>query len=105
MIDVFELVTDRIVLTATATSAYEAYIKGDFKPSESVTMYNDHMDMLFKYQGLDEVAKKMIQNILEKNIRLAQPYGFMYAAGNHTGVQSPQLVGLLTTVGGLGYRP
>ena len=67
MIDVFELVTDRIVLTATATSAYEAYIKGDFKPSESVTMYNDHMDMLFKYQGLDGSSEKMIQNILEKH--------------------------------------
>src|SRR5699024_1614776 len=102
MIDVFELVTDRIVLTATATSAYEAYIKGDFKPSESVTMYNDHMDMLFKYQGLDRSSEKNDPKYIRENIRLAQPYGFMYAAGNHTGVQSPQLVGLLTTVGGWG---
>src|SRR5699024_5159946 len=102
MIDVFELVTDRIVLTATATSAYEAYIKGDFKPSESVTMYNDHMDMLFKYQGLDGSSEKNDPKYIRENIRLAQPYGFMYAAGNHTGVQSPQLVGLLTTVGGWG---
>lgn len=102
MIDVFELVTDRIVLTATASAAYEAYIKGDFKPSESVTMYNNHMDMLFKYQGLDGSSEKNDPKYIRENIRLAQPYGYMYAAGNHTGVQSSQLVGLLTTVGGWG---
>ena len=102
MIDTFELVADHVVLTFTASSAYEAYIKGDFTPSKTLNMYNDHLDMLFKYQGLDGSNEKNDIKYTRENIRLAQPYGFMYAAGSHTGVQSPQLVGLLTTVGGWG---
>ena len=102
MIDTFELVADHAVLTFTATSAYEAYVDGDFTPSKTMQMYNDHLDMLFKYQGLDGSDEKNDIKYTRENIRLAQPYGFMYAAGSHTGVQTGQLVGLLTTVGGWG---
>ena len=102
MIDTFELVADHAVLTFTATAAYEAYIDGYFTPSKTMNMYNDHLDMLFKYQGLDGSNEKNDIKYTRENIRLAQPYGFMYAAGNHTGVQTSQLVGLLTTVGGWG---
>ena len=102
MIDTFELVGDHVVLTFTATSAYEAYINGDFTPSKTMNMYNDHLDMLFKFQGLDGSSEKNDIKYTRENIRLAQPYGFMYAAGNHTGIQTAQQVGLLTSVGGWG---
>ena len=102
MIDTFEIVADHVVITATATSAYKAYVEGNFTPSKTISMYNDHLDMLFKYQGLDGSDEKNDIKYTRENIRLAQPYGYMYAAGSHTGVQKDVLVDLLTTVGGWG---
>ena len=102
MIDVVEIVSDHLVFTGTATGAYEAYINQGFSPMETVNMYNDHMDVIFEYLGLDGRDEKNDIKYTRENIRLAQPYAYMYAAGNHIGVQSDVMVSMLTSVGGWG---
>lgn len=102
MIDVVEVVSEHLVFTGTATGAYEAYINQEFGPMNTINMYNDHMDMVFKYYGLDGSNEKNDIKYTRENIRLAQPFGYMYAAGGHIGVQGDVMVGMLTTVGGWG---
>ncbi|MDU4327070.1 MAG: discoidin domain-containing protein, partial [Clostridium celatum] len=102
MIDVVEVVSEHLVFTGTATGAYEAYINQEFGPMNTINMYNDHMDMVFNYYGLDGSNEKNDIKYTRENIRLAQPFGYMYAAGGHIGVQGDVMVGMLTTVGGWG---
>ena len=104
MIDVVEIVSDHMVLTVTTGGAYETYINQGFKPSQTVKMYNDHLKMLFDYLGLDGRSEKHDIKYSRQNIRLAQPYGYMYAAGNHIGVQKDVMSSLLTSVNGWGIN-
>ena len=53
MIDIVEIVSDHLVFTGTATGAYEAYVNQEFSPLQTVNMYNDHMDLVFEFLGLD----------------------------------------------------
>lgn len=102
MIDVVEIVSDHLVFTGTATGAYEAYINQEFGPMNTVNMYNDHMDMVFNYYGLDGSNENNDIKYTRENIRLAQPFGYMYAASGHIGVQGDVMVSMLTTVGSWG---
>ncbi|MDU2491755.1 MAG: NPCBM/NEW2 domain-containing protein [Clostridium celatum] len=102
MIDVVEVVSDHLVFTGTATGAYEAYINQEFGPMNTVNMYNDHMDMVFDYYGLDGSNENNDIKYTRENIRLAQPFGYMYAAGGHIGVQGDVMVSMLTNVGSWG---
>ena len=102
MIDVVEIVSDHLVFTGTATGAYEAYINQEFGPMNTVNMYNDHMDVVFNYYGLDGSNEKNDIKYTRENIRLAQPFGYMYAAGGHIGVQGDVMVSMLTNVGSWG---
>lgn len=102
MIDVVEIVSDHLVFTGTATGAYEAYINQGFGPMNTVNMYDDHMDMIFEYLGMDGSSIKNDIKYTRENIRLAQPFGYMYAASGHIGVQSDVMVSMLTSVGGWG---
>ena len=102
MIDVVEIVSDHLVFTGTATGAYEAYINQGFSPMNTVNMYNDHMDVVFKYLGLDGSDEKNDIKYTRENIRLAQPFAYMYAYSNHIGVLSDVMVSMLTSVGGWG---
>lgn len=100
VIDTFELVSDHMVVTGTSTGAYEAYVNRNFRPSQSLKKYNEHMDMLFKYQGIDGSSEKHDIKYSRENIRLTQPYAAMYAAGDHIGIQRDLMVSVLTDVGG-----
>lgn len=102
MIDVVEIVSDHLVFTGTATGAYTAYITQVFSPTETLTMYNNHMDVVFDYLGLDGRNEQNDINYTRENIRLAQPFGYMYAASGHIGVQGDVMVSMLTSVGGWG---
>ena len=102
MIDVVEIVSDHLVFTGTATGAYEAYVNQGFSPLQTVNMYNDHMDLVFEYLGLDGSNELNDVKYTRENIRLAQPFGYMYAYTNHIGVQGDVMVSMLTTVGGWG---
>ena len=102
VIDTFEFASNHIVFTGTVTGAYDAYVTKGNKPSDTIKMYNDHMDMLFKYQGMDGRNEKNDIKYTRENIRLAQPFGYMYAAGGHIGVQRDVMSVMLTSVGGWG---
>ena len=102
MIDVVEIVSEHLVFTGTATGAYEAYINQEFGPMNTINMYNDHMDVVFNYLGMDGSNEKNDIKYTRENIRLAQPFGYMYAAGGHIGVQGDVMVSMLTSVGSWG---
>lgn len=102
MIDVVEIVSDHLVFTGTATGAYEAYINQEFGPMNTINMYNDHMDVVFNYLGMDGSNEKNDIKYTRENIRLAQPFGYMYAASGHIGVQGDVMVSMLTSVGSWG---
>ena len=102
MIDIVEIVSDHLVFTGTATGAYEAYVNQEFSPLQTVNMYNDHMDLVFEYLGLDGSNELNDVKYTRENIRLAQPFGYMYAYTNHIGVQGDVMVSMLTSVGGWG---
>ena len=95
VIDTFEFVSDHIVWTGTATGAYEAYIERGYEPLETIESYNTHMKEIFRYYGLDGSSINHDPKQIRENVRLAQPYGYMYAAGSHTGVQRDVMANLL----------
>lgn len=87
VIDTFEFVSDHIVFTGTATGAYEAYINQGINPLDTIKSYNIHMNEIFKYYGLDKSDIKNDPMYIRENVRLAQPFGYMYAYSGHIGVQ------------------
>ncbi|MDU5110717.1 MAG: NPCBM/NEW2 domain-containing protein [Clostridium sp.] len=87
VLDVFEFVSDHIVWTGTATGAYQAYIEQGVNPLDTIKSYNTHMEEIFKYYGLDGSNEKNDPKFIRENVRLAQPFGYMYAATGHIGVQ------------------
>lgn len=87
LIDVVEIVSDRIIFTGTASAAYKQYINGNHDPLKTVTGYDVWISKVFDFSGLDESSEVHDPKYIRENIRLMQPYGAMYAAGNHTGIQ------------------
>ena len=95
VLDVFEFVSDHIVWTGTATGAYQAYIEKGVKPLDTVESYSNHMKEIFRYYGLDGSSEKNDPKYIRENVRLAQPFGYMYAAVGHIGVQGDVMSSLL----------
>ncbi len=87
VLDVFEFVSDHIVWTGTATGAYKAYIEQGVNPLDTIESYNIHMKEIFRYYGLDGSSEKNDPKYIRENVRLAQPFGYMYAGAGHIGVQ------------------
>ncbi|GGH30786.1 NPCBM/NEW2 domain-containing protein [Paenibacillus segetis] len=87
MIDVVEMVSDRIIFTGTATAAYNQFITNDQNPLDTLSGYDVWINRLFDYFGLDGRSENHDAKLIRENIRLMQPYGAMYAAGDHTGIQ------------------
>ena len=87
VIDTFEFVSDHIVWTGTATGAYKTYIEDGINPLETIESYNTHMKEIFKYYGLDGSSINNDPKKIRENVRLAQPFGYMYAHTEHIGVQ------------------
>lgn len=85
VLDVFEFVSDHIFWTGTATGAYKTYIEDGYSPLETIESYNIHMEELFRYYGLDASSEVHDPKYIRENVRLAQPYAYMYAAGDHIG--------------------
>ncbi|MEK4513460.1 NPCBM/NEW2 domain-containing protein [Paenibacillus sp. FSL K6-2524] len=88
MIDVVEMVSERIIFTGTATLAHNEFITKDLNPMATLTGYDVWINRLFDYFGLDGRSENHDAKLIRENIRLMQPYGAMYAAGDHTGIQS-----------------
>ena len=87
LIDVVEIVSDCIIFTGTASEAYKYYITKNNDPMKTVSGYDIWIKKLFEFSGLDGSSEVHDPQYIRENIRLMQPYGAMYAAGNHTGIQ------------------
>lgn len=87
VLDIFEFVSDHIVWTGTATGAYKTYIEEGYSPLETIESYNTHMEEIFRYYGLDASDESHDPKLIRDNVRLAQPFGYMYAYTDHIGVQ------------------
>ncbi|MFJ7744377.1 NPCBM/NEW2 domain-containing protein [Peribacillus sp. NPDC097295] len=87
MLDVVELVSDHIIYSGTTSAAYKAYITEGKDPKATVDGYDKWMHRIFSFHGIDGTNQNRKSTSIRENIRLMQPYGFMYAAGDHTGIQ------------------
>ncbi|MDO5520028.1 MAG: NPCBM/NEW2 domain-containing protein [bacterium] len=96
MIDTFEFVTKHLVFTGTATGAYKAYVENGVNPAETVSSYTTYMENLFSFYGLDGSSLQNDPMNIRENVRLAQPFGALYAAGNHIGIQRSHVTSFLT---------
>ncbi|MEK4493822.1 NPCBM/NEW2 domain-containing protein [Paenibacillus sp. FSL L8-0493] len=87
LIDVVEMASDHVIFTGTATEAYNKFITQGNNPLDTVTGYDTWMKSIFTFYGLDGSSEIHDAKLIRENIRLMQPYGAMYAAGDHTGIQ------------------
>jgi len=85
VLDIVEVVSDHLFWTGTATGAYKTYIEDGYSPIQTIDSFNTLMEELFKYNGLDSRNDKHDPKLIRENVRLAQPYSYMYAAGDHIG--------------------
>ncbi|MEK4426870.1 NPCBM/NEW2 domain-containing protein [Solibacillus sp. FSL K6-1523] len=95
VLDVFEFVSDHIVWTGTATGAYKTYIENGYSPLQTIESYNTHMEEIFNYYGLDARSESHDPKFIRENVRLAQPFGYMYAYTDHIGIQGDVMANLL----------
>ncbi|MEK4483636.1 NPCBM/NEW2 domain-containing protein [Paenibacillus sp. FSL R5-0876] len=87
LIDVVEMASDHVIFTGTATEAYNKFITQGNNPLDTITGYDTWMKSIFAFYGLDGSSEIHDAKLIRENIRLMQPYGAMYAAGDHTGIQ------------------
>ncbi|MEF3353621.1 NPCBM/NEW2 domain-containing protein [Paenibacillus sp. GYB006] len=88
VVDVVEMVSDHVIFTGTAAEAYNQFITKGNNPMDTVTGYDVWMSQIFNTYGLDGSSETNDPKLMRENIRLMQPYGAMYAAGDHTGIQN-----------------
>ncbi|MGL5381526.1 NPCBM/NEW2 domain-containing protein [Clostridium sp.] len=95
ILDLVEIVTDSIILTGTTTGAYEAYFEKGVTPEETTNFWVDTMNEIFRFYGIDGSKENNKKENIRETIRLMQPYGAMYAAGGHIGVQKDVMTTML----------
>lgn len=95
VLDIAEVDSDRMTLSGTTTGAYDAYINQGVKPSETTTFWDQTMAELFKYYGFDGSSEVNNPKNIKEHMRLAQPFGAMYASGDHVGVQKSAMSAML----------
>ena len=87
LIDAVELVSDHMMYTGRASVAYKNYITNGLDPMDTLEGYDVWMHQIFDVHGLDGRSEKHDPSIIRESVRIMQPYGAAYAAGNHTGIQ------------------
>jgi len=88
LIDVVEMASDHVIFTGTATVAYNTFITQENNPLDTIAGYDTWMKTMFDFYGFDGSSVLHDPKLIRENIRLMQPYGAMYAAGDHTGIQN-----------------
>lgn len=90
--DIFEVVTDHVMLTSFASLAYEYYIQRNISPQINCDKWNQYMVGLLKFGGLaldkdDEFYDERNEH-LYTNYRAVQPWsgGYAFAAADHIGL-------------------
>lgn len=98
VVDVTEIVSDRVILTVEASMANRLYNEDVYSPQDAATSWDKYIDGILQFDGVvleddeaklkDVGAKYDIKNQwLNVNIRLMQPYGAAYAFMEHVGIQ------------------
>jgi len=107
--DVFEVVTDHVMLSTLATHAYDAYITKGVSPQSNCDKWEDFMLMLLKFGGValdpdDEYYDARNQHIYA-NIRICQPSPgyYAFAADDHIGIIDRGTYGALVNKGATGW--
>lgn len=95
VLDLTEIDSERMTLSVTASGAYDAYINKEIKPSETTAFWDNTMNDLYKYYGFDGSSKENTIGNIKEHMRLAQPFGAMYAYGDHIGVQRSAVSSML----------
>lgn len=96
LIDVVEMASEHIIFTGTASEAYKKFITQGEDPMGTLTGYDYWMKKNFEFYGLDGRDINHDPKRIRENIRLMQPYGAMYAAGDHTGIQAGTISQMLS---------
>ena len=96
VVDVVEIVSDHIVFTGTASEAYNQFVLNDKNPLDTIEGYDYMMNKVFLEYGLDGRSEIHDPKNIRENIRLMQPYGAMYAASDHTGIQRGTVAHMLS---------
>ena len=97
-LDIVEIVSDYVILNGNMKSAESCFLNGNGTPQKALDFHKDRLGKLFAFAGISEEGDDIrhTRNHARANMRLMQPYGFAYAAGDHTGFQQ----GSMTTVFG-----
>ena len=91
-INVFETVSNHIMLTSFATVAYDNYVTKNVSPQNNIDKWNDYIINLLKFGGValneNEPYFDKRNLFLYTNIRAAQPWpgGYAFAANDHIGI-------------------
>lgn len=90
--DIFEAVTDHVMLTSFASLAYDYYIQRNISPQINCDKWNNYMEGLLRFGGLaldedDEFYDERNKH-LYTNYRAVQPWvgGYAFAAVDHIGL-------------------
>ncbi|WP_195987623.1 discoidin domain-containing protein [Clostridium sp. D53t1_180928_C8] len=89
MVDIFEYNSKRVMFTGTAKAAYQVYINEGVDVNESINVWNDNLEQGFKFAGLKDDPSDPANDStnIRATMRLMQPFGSAYAAGDHMGYQ------------------
>lgn len=87
-VDIVELVNDYAILNSNMESADTVFLNSEQTPQKTLDFHKDRLSKFFAYAGITEKGEENhIRNGARANFRLMQPYGFAYAANDHTGFQ------------------
>lgn len=86
-VDIVELYSDYVLMNSNMKSA-NIFFKDGFNPQKTLDFQNDRLAKFLEFAGIYEKGESNnIRGGVRANFRLMQPYGFAYAASDHTGFQ------------------
>ncbi|MGL5330120.1 MAG: NPCBM/NEW2 domain-containing protein [Peptostreptococcaceae bacterium] len=88
-VDIYEFNSDRILFTGTASDAYQVYVNEGVDIEESIDTWSSRFDEGLKFAGLEDNSENIKHDStnLRTPVRIMQPFGAAYAAGDHIGLQ------------------
>ena len=88
-VDIFEYNSPRILFTGRASDANQVYNVEKVNVVESTLAWSKVVDDMLKFAGLEENSKdpKHDSTGIRTTVRVMQPFGGAYAAGDHVGIQ------------------
>lgn len=89
-VNIFEYNSPRILYTGLADAAYQVYVEEGVSVEKSIKVWSDITQKMFDFAGLEDnpEVKEHDSTNLRTTIRVMQPFGGAYAAGDHVGIQN-----------------